>query len=189
MSQGRFDEAIAAGKRAVELAPDHYQASFTLGVTYYWAGQLDEAIEQIRKTVEIDPGIPTAHALLARVLSDVNQHKDAIQECDTALTLSRKATYFLLIAAITYATLHEPGEARRILEDVEKNGKPDGASSFWIAAVHACLNEKEKAFERLEEAFQGRASFLVFLKTNPMFNDLHGDPRFGDLVKRIGIPD
>ena len=62
-------------------------------------------------------------------------------------------------------------------------------SSFGIAAVHACLGEKDAAFEWLERAFHERAAWLVFLKVAGFFATLHGDPRFDSLVKRIGIPD
>jgi hypothetical protein len=85
--------------------------------------------------------------------------------------------------------LGETGEAHRILEEVEKNWKPDGASSYWTAVAHACLKEKDAAFEWPGKAFQERASFLVYLKVFRQFDNLRGDPRFDALVKRIGIPD
>ena len=106
-----------------------------------------------------------------------------------ALALGRKAKPLLLRKAVTYAMLGEAGEAGGILEEIEKNWKPDGTSSFWIAAVHACLGDKDAAFAWLERAFQERVAFLVFLKVAGFFDALQGDPRFDDLVKRIGIPD
>jgi hypothetical protein len=62
-------------------------------------------------------------------------------------------------------------------------------SSWWIAAVHARLGDKDAAFEWLERAFQESATFLIFLKFHPLFDALYNDPRFDDLVKHIGIPD
>ena len=67
--------------------------------------------------------------------------------------------------------------------------KPAASGAPLIAGVHACLGEKDAAFEWLEKAFQEHVSFLVEIKTSPLFRDLHGDPRFDALVKRIGIPD
>jgi serine/threonine protein kinase len=187
--QGRFDEAIANAKRGVELAPTDFYPSFILGAAYLNARHFDKAIEQLRKTAEIDPRSPRAHDLLAQAYATVGQRESTIEACDMALALSRRATYFLLQTAVAYAMLRESGEARRILEEVERNWKPDGTSSFGIAAVHACLGEKDAAFEWLEKAFQERVGFLVFLKADLRFDNLHDDPRFDALVKRIGIPD
>ena len=78
------------------------------------------------------------------------------------------------------------GNSDAILDEIEKNWKPDGVSSFWIATVHAALREHDAAFGWLERAFQERAAFMVFLKINALFRGLHGDPRFETLVKRIG---
>ena len=124
--------------------------------------------------------------------NDVNHgwpRKRTFEECDMALAMSRRATYFLLEAAAAYAPLRESEQARRLLQEVVKSWKPDGASLFWMAFARAALGDKDAALECLEKAYEKRASFLVHLKVFPQFNDLHRDPRFDDLVKRIGIPD
>jgi hypothetical protein len=105
------------------------------------------------------------------------------------MALSRRATFTLLTTAAAHAMLHEEAEARRILEDVERNWKPDGVSSFWIAVGRASRGDTDAAFEWLEKGFQERSSFLVYLKETVNFGGLRNDPRFDDLVKRIGIPD
>jgi hypothetical protein len=91
--------------------------------------------------------------------------------------------------AATYAKIGRIAEARSMVERAESAWKPGDASAFWIAAAHARLGEKDAAFEWLERAFQERATFLLTVKVHPFFQALHGDPRFDDLVKRIGIPD
>jgi eukaryotic-like serine/threonine-protein kinase len=186
--EGRFDEAIASGKRAVELAPADFTPSLILGTGYLNARRFDEAIEELRKTTEIDPGSARAHDLLAQAYAARGQREKAIEESDMALVLGRRATGLLLRKAVVCAMLGETGEARGILEEVERNWKPDGTSSFGIAAVHACLGEKDAAFEWLERALEERVAFLVFLKVAGFFDALHGDPRLDVLVKRIGIP-
>jgi serine/threonine protein kinase len=182
-------EAIATARRAVELAPTDFFPSYVLGVVYFYRGQFDKAIEWLRKATEIDPGSPLGHSLLAHAHAAVGQRERAIEESDIALALSRRGTIVLLRRADVHAVLGEIGEAREILEEVEKKWKPDGASSLWIAVAHASLGEKDTAFEWLEKAFQERVAFLVFLKVPSYFGSLHGDPRFDDLVKRISIPD
>jgi hypothetical protein len=76
-----------------------------------------------------------------------------------------------------------------MVEGAEHSRKPNDGSSLWIAAAFARLGEKDAAFEWLEKALQERPPFMLWLKIHPMFESLHGDPRFDDLVKRIGIPD
>jgi tetratricopeptide (TPR) repeat protein len=186
--RGRFDEAIVRAKRAVELAPTDFFPTYVLGVVHLYRRQFDKAIEWLRKATEIDPGSPIAHSVLAHAHAASGQRERAIEESDVALALSRRATVPLLRKADIHAILGEIEEARGILEEVKKKWKPDGASSLWIAVVHASLGEKDAAFEWLEKAFQERVAFLIFLKALYLGN-LHGDPRFDDLVKRIGIPD
>jgi serine/threonine protein kinase len=188
VSQRNAGDAIAAGKRAVELAPFYNLASFCLAVTYSHAGQFDNAIDQSRKTVEIDPGDANNHSVLAAALAAAGQRESAIQECEAALARARGGKFIRLETAAVYADLGETGKAREILEEVEKNWKPDGVSSFWIAVVHASLHENDAAFEWLEKAFQERASFMVFLAGLGQFRILHDDPRFAALAKRIGAP-
>ena len=188
--RGRFDEAIASAKRAVELAPTDFFPTYVLGTAYLYRGQFDKAIEWLRKATEIDPSSPIGHSALAHAHAASGQRERAIEESDIALALSRRSTVVLLRSrANLHAILGETGEARGILEEVEKKWKPDGASSLWIASVHASLGEKDTAFEWLEKAFQEHVATLVLLKVPSYFGSLHGDPRFDDLVKRIGIPD
>ena len=190
ISQGRFEDGIAAGKRAVDLDPLSKLASFYLAVTYYNAGQFDKAIAQLRNTLEIDPSHTFSHSVLAIACAAAGQRERAIAECEEVSALSRGATVVRLQTAAAYAVLGETGKARAILEENEKNWKPDGVSSYWIAVGHACLKEKDAAFEWLEKALQERAAFLVFLKAEVLLSDnLRDDPRFDALAKRIGIPD
>ena len=111
-----------------------------------------------------------------------------IEECELALASGRRLTFVLLQVASAHMLLGEK-DTRTLLEDLEKNWKPDGLSSVFLGSIHACLNEKDVAFGWLEKAFQERAPFLAYLKIVRYFDNLHGDPRFDDLVKRIGIPD
>ena len=106
-----------------------------------------------------------------------------------ALALAPGVAFIRGNVAATYAKIGKIAEARTIVERAEKAWKPGDRSAFWIAAAYARLGEKDAAFEWLERAFQEHALFLVFLKFHPLFEALHGDPRFNDLVRRIGIPD
>ena len=188
LARGRCDEAIAAGRRAVEVAPLYGYASFNLGATYCHARQFDKAIEELCRTVDLEPGSPLYHGVLAHCYAAAGQQNSAIRECEKALALTGDAPFLRLHSAVAYAILHEVAGAHKLLEEAEQNWKPNGISAFWIACVHACLGEKDAAFAWLERAFQERCSFLVWVKIFYPLARLHGDPRFDALVKRIGIP-
>jgi TolB-like protein/Tfp pilus assembly protein PilF len=190
--RGRFDDAIVGFKRTIDLEPLEMiagMATLHLGVTYYYAHRFENAIEQFRKVREIEAGNVWVRTMLADAYACAGQREKAIEECEQALALSRHAIG-RLTTACTYARIGKTEEARRILVDVESAWNPgDSLSSFFVAAAHARVGEKDAAFEWLEKVFQRHEPFLTDLKVHPVFDSLHGDPRFDDLVKRIGIPD
>jgi len=188
-ARGRFAEALTAAKRATELDPSSLTLNRNLGLSLYFLGSFDRAAEQFGKTLEIHPHDSLIHALLAEQYACAGQTEKAIEKCAEALALDPRVMFMRMNVAATYTKVGRTVEARKIVEEAEKAWKVGDGSSWWIAAVHARLGDKDAAFEWLERAFQERATFLVFLKFHPLFNALHGDPRFDDLVKRIGIPD
>jgi serine/threonine protein kinase/tetratricopeptide (TPR) repeat protein len=189
LSEGRFDEAIAAGRRAVEVAPLDYFSAFCLGVTYFHAQRFEESIELLRKAVDIDAGSPVAHLSLAQSYAAAGQQQNAVEECGLVLALNRKDKMSVVGVAAAYAMAGEAGEARKLAEEGAKNWKPDGVTAFWLASVYSSLGDNEKAFEWMEKAYQEHAPFLTYFKIMWTHSRLHGDPRFGALMKRIGIAD
>jgi tetratricopeptide (TPR) repeat protein len=160
-----------------------------LGLGYHCARRFDSAIEQFRKILEVDPGNAGAHMLLAETYACAGHREKAIEECEQTLALGGSMEIFRLHAAGSYAKIGKTEDARKILQEVESAWKPGDPVSYFIAAVHARLVEKDPAFEWLEKAFHRPETLLVELKVYPMYDDLHDDPRFDELVKRIGIPD
>jgi eukaryotic-like serine/threonine-protein kinase len=187
--RGRFDDAIAAGKRAIELDPLSAAATQRLGLAYYFARRFEAAIEQLRKGMAMSPGSPLYHPMIADTYAYAGQPEETVEECAKALAGRQGLPPIRLMVAATYAKIGKIAEARAILDEDKKAWSPGSAISFYIAAVHARLGEKDVAFEWLEKAFQDRIGLLVHLKTMPLVDALHGDPRFDAMVKRIGIPD
>jgi serine/threonine protein kinase/tetratricopeptide (TPR) repeat protein len=185
---GRFNEAIAAGERALDLEAPLGIVATILGLAYHCARRFESAIEQFRKILDVDPDNAGAHILLAEAYACAGQREKAIEECERALALGRSMAIFSLHTAASYAKIGKTEQARKILQEVESAWKPGDPVAYFIGAVHARLVQKDAAFEWLEKAFQQRETLLVELKIYPMFDDLHDDARFGELVKRIGIP-
>ncbi len=188
-SLGRFDEAIAAAKRGVELGPFSDSAHFYLGLAYAFARRFDSAIFHFKKSLEFDPRNTTCLVALALAYAWEGQAEETLGVCEKAANQARGVTVVLGHLGAAYAKIGKTEEAREVLRQIEEAWKPDGRSSTWIAAIYAGLGEKDAAFEWLEKAFQERTSFLAYFKFHPTFDNLHGDPRFDALVKRIGIPD
>jgi eukaryotic-like serine/threonine-protein kinase len=188
---GRWEEAIAEGQRAQELDPLGVETNSTLGVTYFWAGQVDRAIDQFRKTLELEPGSATVHELLADGYARKLMHKEAIEELRQTLTLSDADTLAIaLVADYVSAGYREAMENfhRAQLAAATEAARVRYVSPMAFAAYYTNLGDREQAFTWLEKAFEDHTPWLYFLKTDPAFETLHSDPRFAQLLRRIGLP-
>jgi eukaryotic-like serine/threonine-protein kinase len=188
-SLGRFDESIAAAKRGLELDPFSDSARFYMGIAYFIARRFDLAIPHVEKALELDARNTTCLVALSLAFAWVGEPEKALRVCQETITQARGVNVALGHLGAACAKIGKTEEAREILRQIEEAWKPDGGSSIWVAAIYAGLGEKDAAFEWLEKAFHERSSFLAYFKFHPTFDNLHGDPRFDALVKRIGIPD
>jgi hypothetical protein len=87
-----------------------------------------------------------------------------------------------------YAKAGRKGEARKLLADFKEQSKTRYVPPYWMAVICAGLNEKDDAFAWLEKAYQDREFWLCWLKMDPKLDNLRSDPRFGDLLRRVGLP-
>ncbi|MFZ0787037.1 MAG: protein kinase [Candidatus Acidiferrales bacterium] len=186
---GRFDDAVAAATRAIDLEPLFDTSQFWLGVAHFVARRFEPAIGHLRKGLEFDPHNTSCLGVLSLAYAWGGEPEKAIGPCAEILASAGGMMQILGQAGATYAKIGKSEEAHKILRQAEKSWKPDGRSSIWIGVLYAGLGEKDAAFDWLEKAFRERTSFLVYLKVHPIFDNLHGDHRFDSLVKRIGIPD
>lgn len=188
-SLGQFYEAIAAAKRGVELDPISDSAQLYMGLAYFISRRFDSAISRFEKGLELDVRNTTCLVALALAYAWSGQPENALRVCQETASQARGVNVALGHLGAAYARIGKTEEAREILRQIEEAWKPDGGSSIWVAAICAGLGEKDAAFEWLEKAFHERTSFLAYFKFHPLFDNLHGDPRFEALVKRIGIPE
>jgi eukaryotic-like serine/threonine-protein kinase len=186
----RWKEAIEEAKKARELDPLSVVMARTMGTTYYWAGQYELAIEQFKKALELDANRATIHDSLSDVYAKKGMFKEAIEEKQRLLALTGDENS----AAELEENYHKYGyeQAKKILSEQYLEAYQEAAKEQYIpplafAALYTDLKEQDKAFEWLEKAYQEHSTWLVFLNTDPQFESLRSDPRFKDLVKRIGI--
>jgi len=186
-ARGRADEAIAEGLRAQELDPLSLIISAATARAYYNARRYDEAIAQARKPLEIDSTFSRAHYWLGLSYIQKGRLPEAIKELEETI---KRAPYPLYRAALghAYAVAGQQAEARRVLAELEALSRSRYVSSFDVATIYAGLGDRNKTLELLEKAYVERASYLAFLSVDPQFDLLRDDPRFVELLRRIGPP-
>lgn len=191
-AMGRHDEAMEESKRAQELDPFSLIINSSIGRHYYQDRKYDQAIEQYRRTLELDPNFAVAHFNLGLAYERKGLLDEAIAEMQKALTLSGGSARMLAGLGHAYAMGGRESEARQILGELRQRSKHTRISAYTMAIV--CVGFKEKhrdrdeTFEWLEKAYAERSGSLPYLNADPRFDDLRLDPRFQNLVTRVGLP-
>ena len=184
---GQADAAIAEAKRAYELDPLSIIINARLGHSYYFARRYDEAIEQYKKTLELDPNFAIAHSRLGWSYTQKGMYREAVEELLMSDTLSGKSAETVEALKQAFARYGMRGYWQKTLELQQKKMKSRYISAYDVALLHACLGNREQAFDWLHKAYEERSSALVYLKVEPAFDRLRSDPRFVDIVQRIHL--
>ena len=184
---GRFDEGIAELKRALDLDPLSLIINADLGEVYTFARQYDKAIEQLRKTIEMDQSFYYAHWRLGVVYELKGFHQEAIAEYQKARALDSDPWVLALIGH-AYAASGKRDQALKIVDQLREIAKQRYVPAYGFAIVYAQLGEKDEAFRWLEKSNQDRGTDLGRLIVDPLVDSLRPDPRFTDLMRRVGLP-
>ena len=185
---GRPDEAIAEQLRNQQIDPLSLTAIDELGWEQYWAGRYDAAIENAHRVLAIDPNHYSAHLTLGLSLEQKRQFPEALSELQRAVDLSNDKMWMAFVAHAK-ALAGDKAGARKILAELETLSRRTYISPWLFAIVYPDLGDKEQAFFWLEKCYRGREHDLVFSKVWPMFDSLRSDPRFQDLMRRVGLPE
>ncbi len=185
---GRLDEAVAAMTKAQELDPLSVRMNADLGMAFLAARQYDRAIEQERRTKELDPKVPTPYWIAGMAYEQKGQYADAKREIEQALALSPGNQNYLAALARVHALDGRLPEARAILRNLEAKAVKGDGSPFFVAIVHTALGDKDAAFRWLERAYDERSGSIRYLKMERRLDGLRSDPRYIDLMRRVGLP-
>ena len=185
MSLGKFDQAIAEGKRALDLDPLSRIINADFAWIYFNARRYDEAETQIHKTLEIDTNFFLAHFYLGSVLQVKGRIAQAIPEFQKAFDLNDDL-YALAMLCNAYARNGQTEEARKVLAQLNEEAKSRHVAPYAFAIALLGLGEKERALAELERAYQTHdTNYLFVIKTDPLLDDLRGNPRFEALVQKV----
>jgi tetratricopeptide (TPR) repeat protein len=186
IAMGRQQEAVSEAKRAQRLAPLSLNINVQVARMLYFAREYDEAIEQCRKTLEIEPNYGGAHLFLGRAYKQKGMYREALAEIERARDLLGGSAEVSSLIGYTYAVSGQRAEALKILQELQGQSKQRYVSPYHMAIVYAGLGEQDKAFSWLEKAYEDREGRMTLLKFVPEFDSLRSDPRYADLVRRVG---
>jgi tetratricopeptide (TPR) repeat protein len=152
---------------------------------FYYAGRYDEAIEQFRRALALDPKFFAARRYLGQAYEAQGRFDEAINELEQSVSLSGGRLSKAELGH-AYAAAGNKNEARKILAELQSAAGQQG-TAFLIAVLYAGLGEQDKAFEYLEIAYQEKAERMAYLMVDPRLKNLRRDARFAQLLERIGL--
>jgi len=191
MPLGKSEPAIAEMKRALELDPFSPIYNTVFGLTYFYARKYDLAQEQFKKAIELNPNFFVTHYHLAWLYSQTGQYENAISELTKGRLLSgddrtvKAAAPDEVALRKAFAAEGDRGFWRQLLSSNEK--LVGNIGEFDIPQIHARLGDKQKALESLDRNYEERRALGTLLNVDPAFDSLRSDPRFGELVRRMGL--
>jgi serine/threonine-protein kinase len=195
LGMGRYDEALAELKRAQELDPLSLIIYVVLGEAYRVKGEYDQAIEQQKKALEIDPNFARAHLYLARAYQQKGLFEEAADEFSKAFVLmgssTEDASRFSAALKAAYKTSGAKGYWQTMAELLTTRAPAMGVPvppAIVLAGFWAQAGQPDKAFELFEQAYQARDEGVLHLK-DPIYAPLRSDPRYADLLRRVGLPE
>ena len=188
MTMGRHDQAIAEMKKCQELDPLSLIISVAIGWAYYMARRSDESMEQFRRTIELDPHYPMAYWILGLLLRSMGRFAEAISEGEKAVTLSGGSPVMRASLAQTLALAGEQTRATPVLDELVELSRQKYVSPYFLAGTYLGLGLHDRALEYLEKAYEDHSHWLLYLHIDPGMDALRSNPRFQDLVRRVGLP-
>jgi serine/threonine-protein kinase len=187
-ARGRHDEALEAEQRALALEPFTLIYNLHPGFICYQAGRYDEAIGYYRHTLELDEQFVLAHFYLGLAYAQKGEHAAAIASLKRALELAGGRGALIQAAlAYAYARAGERAEAQGILQQLRSFPLNRDVSPFYLALIYAGLGEREAALKALQDAVAEKFSWLVWLKSEPMFASIRDDARYQALIDEMSL--
>jgi len=186
---GRFDEAIAGFKRVVELDPATPTNYIYLAGGYKHAGRYDEAIAQIKKGLDLDPNDLNGQLFLASAYALKGMYGEAIAQADKVISAWPTPEDAPILSSLgwVYAVSGKQEKAWDILNRMLDLRTKRYVDAYLIGEVYAGLGEKDKAFEWLNKAYEERAGQMILIKVDPWIKNLRSDPRYKELLKKVGF--
>ena len=189
-SLGRHEEGLVEIKNAIRLDPLNLKYNDNLGQEYAIGRQYDLAVEQFKKVIEMDPSFASVHADLAGAYLDTGKYDLWLQELENGASLAHQPEYVAIYKDVgkAYARAGLPAALREWADQEVALSKRRYEDPAFIGFIYAKAGDKDQAFSWLVKGFKEKSDAIQYLKTNHMADALHSDPRYADLLKRMGLP-
>jgi TolB-like protein/Flp pilus assembly protein TadD len=187
MALGRHDEAVAEIERARTLDPLSSVIDSSRIQAYYFARQYDRAIDEARKALEVEPTMLLIYYHLGQSLVQKGNYADAIAVLSKAGKASGDASVFVMALGHANALAGNRAEAGKAIAELAARAQKNYVPALYTAAIYTGLGDRDNAMKWLEKAFEERTEYLIFFNVEPMADPLRSDPRFQDLLHRIGL--
>ena len=184
---GHADAALAEARRAVELDPKSAPVHAGLGYRLYWARRYDDAVAELTAALALDPKLETAHYFIGRARVQQGRFDDARAAFARARQLAPKDANLISAGAYLEALAGNREAAEKALPEIEPLAIRGLPFSSQLAGIRTALGDKTAALGWLELAHSGRESALAWLKIDPRFDSLRSEPRFQEILKKMGL--
>jgi TolB-like protein/DNA-binding winged helix-turn-helix (wHTH) protein/Flp pilus assembly protein TadD len=182
----RYDDAIVEMRTAESLDPLSLIINADLAELLALAHSYDASIRQSRKTIEMDPNFGLAHNHLGQAYLQKHMNDEAVAELQEAVRLSGGSPTCIANLARAYAASGKRSQAVELLSDLKKRSHPGQSLASEVAVIYASLGDTDQVMSWLEKGYEERFNPGVLIR--PGFDPLRSDPRFEDLVRRVGLP-
>ena len=188
VATGRLDEALKFAKKSRELDPLNPPPNSSVGITLYYQRNYDAAHRDLLKTLELDPNVPVVQYYLGKTCVKKGLHEEAVRWFQK--TREALPTNGPMIGGLGYAygAWGKRAEAEALIAEMERLTAGAYIPANAFAMIHIGLGETEKAIEWLEKACEERSCYVTWLNADPCYDDLRDQPRFQEIVKRVGLP-
>jgi serine/threonine protein kinase/Tfp pilus assembly protein PilF len=186
-ARGQFDRAIAEKRRAEMLDPLSINASWDVGRALFFAGRIDAAHEQLKRTLELDDRFAYVYYLESQIAFAKGNGTHALQYLEHALQLAGRAQILVAQWGYEEARLGRRDEAMKAIHELEARSDTYRAVPLLLARIHAGLGDNDDAIRFLQKVYDDRSESIVWLKVDPTFDPLRNDPRFQALLRRAGL--
>lgn len=183
---GRLPESAAELRMAQKLDPLSPNINVSIGTQLFHAGRYDEAYEQLRETLVLEPDFHSAYAWLGQVLAAKGDYEGAIAAARRSVELSNSPEALSLLGYV-YTLAGQTDRAMRVIQELRRKSKERFVDPSLSASIYAALGRKDAAFECLERAYDCHSEAMSHLNIDWRLNNLRDDPRFDDLLKRVGF--
>ena len=186
-SQGRLEESLVEAHSAQEGDPASVSIRRSLGYTYFYARRYEQARYHLSRAIAMNPDAEESYRVLGTIHTFAGDHKEAERVLREALDLPGAATFTNVTLALALARAGDRSYAESILERLEQKRRDDYVSPVELATLEIALGRNDKALDWMEEAFTERRGWLAYLNVHPVVDPLRNEPRFAQLVERMGL--